>query len=111
MNPSDGSWESTLSLLTRARGGDEEALEELFARYVPVMRRWAAGRLPQGLRDLTDTPDLVQDTMLQVLKRSRGSSIVARGRFTRWGPFIAPVYSTGTSRRRTRCATRTGGCC
>jgi len=64
----DHSWDSTLSLLTRARAGDNEALEELFARYVPLLRRWAAGRLPRRLRDLTDTPDLVQDTMLQVFR-------------------------------------------
>ena len=69
MAPPDRSWDSTLSLLTRARGGDNEALEELFARYVPLLRRWAAGRLPRRLRDLADTPDLVQETMLQVFRK------------------------------------------
>ena len=68
MDHSQGSWPSTLTLLTRAREGDDAAREELFARYVPVMRRWAAGRLPRHIRDLADTPDLVQDTMLQVFK-------------------------------------------
>ena len=81
MSPSDRSWESTLSLLTRARGGDEEALEELFARYVPLLRRWAAGRLPRPLRDLTDTPDLVQDTMLQVFKKIEGFEHRGEGAF------------------------------
>jgi RNA polymerase sigma-70 factor (ECF subfamily) len=81
MAPSHNSWDSTLSLLTRARAGDDEALEELFARYVPVMRRWAAGRLPRGLRDLTDTPDLVQDTMLQVFKRIEGFEHRGEGAF------------------------------
>lgn len=82
MEQANDSWNSTLSLLTRARAGDAEALDELFARYLPLLRRWAAGRLPRALRDLADTPDLVQDTMLQVFKTSRSSSIAARGPFT-----------------------------
>jgi RNA polymerase sigma-70 factor (ECF subfamily) len=81
MDASHGSWQSTLSLLLRAREGDDEALEQLFARYVPVMRRWAAGRLPRGLRDLTDTPDLVQDTMLQVFKKIEGFEHRGEGAF------------------------------
>lgn len=68
MGQSD-SWSSTLSLLTRAREGDASALNDLFTRYLPVLRRWAAGRLPQRARDLADTHDLVQETLLQVFKR------------------------------------------
>jgi RNA polymerase sigma-70 factor (ECF subfamily) len=63
------SWTSTLSLLSRARAGDSAAVDELFARYLPILKRWAAGRLPQRARDLADTPDLVQETLLQVFKR------------------------------------------
>jgi RNA polymerase sigma-70 factor (ECF subfamily) len=81
MDTSHGSWHSTLSLLTRAREGDNEALEELFTRYVPLMRRWAAGRLPRGIRDLADTPDLVQDTMLQVFKKIEGFEHRGEGAF------------------------------
>jgi len=66
---SSGSWESTLSLLTRARAGDEEALNDLFARYLPVLRRWASGRLPRWARDVSDTHDLVQETLLQTFKK------------------------------------------
>lgn len=61
--------ESTLDLLQRARAGDRQALEHLFARYVPLLRRWASGRLPQWARDVTDTHDLVQETLLQTFKR------------------------------------------
>ncbi len=81
MESSDGSWNSTLSLLTRARGGDEQALEALFARYIPRLRRWASGRLPRPLRDLTDTPDLVQDTVLQVFKKLEGFEHRGEGAF------------------------------
>ena len=81
MDLTHGSWDSTLSLLTRARGGDEEALDELFGRYVPLLRRWAAGRLPRRIRDLADTPDLVQDTMLQVFKNIEGFEHRGEGAF------------------------------
>jgi RNA polymerase sigma-70 factor, ECF subfamily len=73
MPPPNKSWNSTLSLLNRARAGDREALDELFARYVPLLRRWAAGRLPRSVRELADTPDLVQDTMLQVFRNIKGA--------------------------------------
>lgn len=58
----------TFSLLTRARAGEREALEVLFARYLPRLRRWARGRLPTWARDLTDTQDIVQDTLLATFK-------------------------------------------
>jgi RNA polymerase sigma factor (sigma-70 family) len=61
--------ESTFSLIDRARNGDQEALERLFARHLIPLQRWARGRLPQWARDLADTDDLVQDTLLQTFKR------------------------------------------
>ncbi|MGH9385533.1 MAG: RNA polymerase sigma factor [Vicinamibacterales bacterium] len=63
--PSD----TTYRLLERAKSGDADALNELFARHIPTLRRWATGRLPQWTRDITDTQDLVQETVLQVFKR------------------------------------------
>lgn len=65
-------WESTLSLLTRARAGDQAALNDLFARYGPPLRRWASGRLPRWARDLADTPDLVQETLLSTFRMIDG---------------------------------------
>jgi RNA polymerase sigma-70 factor (ECF subfamily) len=61
--------ESTIRLLERAREGDRQALEILFARCVPLLRRWAQGRLPRWARDAADTQDLVQETVLQTFKR------------------------------------------
>jgi RNA polymerase sigma-70 factor (ECF subfamily) len=59
---------TTADLLQRARLGDADALNDLFARYLPSLRRWARGRLPAWTRDLRDTEDVVQDTLLQTLK-------------------------------------------
>jgi len=53
----------------RARGGDQVAVEELFARHLPPLKRWASGRLPRWARDISDTSDLVQETLLQTFKR------------------------------------------
>ena len=74
-------WESTLTLLTRARGGDARALDDLLARYMPVLQRWARGRLPASARDLADTSDLVQETLIQVFKRIEGFEYRGVGAF------------------------------
>ena len=60
--------DTTARLLARAKGGDAEALDELFSREVPPLSRWARGRLPGWARDLADTHDLVQETVLQTFK-------------------------------------------
>ena len=61
--------ESTFRLLERARAGDQAALERLFTRHLKPLQRWARGRLPGWARDLADTDDLVQDTLLQTFRR------------------------------------------
>lgn len=61
--------ESTFSLLERARAGDQEALDRLLSRHLAPLRRWARGRLPKWARDVADTDDLVQDTLLQTFRR------------------------------------------
>jgi RNA polymerase sigma-70 factor (ECF subfamily) len=77
----DGSWESTLSLLARAREGDSDALNDLFARYLPHLHRWASGRLPRWARDLADTPDLVQETLINTFKKIDGFECRGEGAF------------------------------
>lgn len=61
--------ESTFDLLARVKQGDDHALEPLFARYLPRLRRWASGRLPQWAREAEDTQDLVQETLIAVFRR------------------------------------------
>lgn len=56
-------------LLRRVRAGESRALERLFARYIPRLRRWAHGRVPAWAKDGVDTEDLVQDTILETYKR------------------------------------------
>jgi RNA polymerase sigma-70 factor (ECF subfamily) len=65
---SDPAPESTAALLRRVRDGDLAAREHLLGRYLPLLRRWAHGRLPAGARGSADTDDLVQVTFLRVLR-------------------------------------------
>jgi RNA polymerase sigma factor (sigma-70 family) len=60
--------DSSFDLLQRVRAGDVQALDRLLQRYTPALRRWARGRLPQWARDVSDTQDLVQDTLIQAMK-------------------------------------------
>ena len=61
--------DSTFDLEERAKSGDREALDRLFSRFLPALRRWASGRLPRWTRDLMDTDDLVQETVFRAVKR------------------------------------------
>ena len=55
-------------LLRRARTGDDGALDQLFARYVPRLHRWAHRRVPTWARNAADTADYVQETVLHTLR-------------------------------------------
>ena len=61
--------EATAVLIARARSGDTPAGQRLFARLLPVLRRWARHRFPSRLRDARDTEDLVQDVLLRAFRR------------------------------------------
>jgi RNA polymerase sigma-70 factor (ECF subfamily) len=61
--------ESSFALVRRARDGDEAALNDLFERYSKRLRIWAHGRLPLWARGPADTQDVVQDTLLQVVRK------------------------------------------
>ena len=63
------SLESTSDLVERAKLGEREALDRLFTRQLPALRRWARGRLPRRMRDLQDTEDLIQDTAIKAIRR------------------------------------------
>jgi RNA polymerase sigma-70 factor, ECF subfamily len=61
--------EPTIELVVRARAGDRQAVEALLQRSVPQLKRWAHGKLPAAARGSLDTGDLVQETVLHVLRR------------------------------------------
>jgi len=61
--------ETTGVLLVRARGGDVRARDQLAARYLSALKRWAHGRLPMAARDLVDTDDVVQSALYRAMTR------------------------------------------
>lgn len=65
--PVPAEFEKTVHLLELIRQGDSSARERLIGRYVPILTRWARGRLPGHARDLAETADLVQDTLIATL--------------------------------------------
>jgi len=71
--------ESSVRLLELARDGDVDALNELLRRYLPRLRRWARGRLPNAARHLLDTDDLVQDTVVATLRNLDHVQIAGEG--------------------------------
>ena len=77
--PSDP--ESTAWLLEQVREGDGDARERLAARYLPVLQRWAHGRLPLSARTMVDTDDLVQVALLKALDKVRGFEPRREGAF------------------------------
>lgn len=80
--------ETTALLLDRIHAGDMAARDALIARYLPLLRRWARGRLPVAARDLGDTEDLVQITLI------RGLGQVGSFEYGGAGSFLAYLRST-----------------
>jgi RNA polymerase sigma-70 factor (ECF subfamily) len=73
--------ESTVELLQLARDGNSHALDRLYGRYLPRLRRWAAGRLPPGARDLLETDDLVQEVLTRTVRRADQLELRSAGEF------------------------------
>jgi RNA polymerase sigma factor (sigma-70 family) len=61
--------EPTVVLIRRIRAGDKDARDLLLRRFLPLLQRWAHGRLPRQMRDLNETDDLVQVTLVKALAR------------------------------------------
>jgi RNA polymerase sigma-70 factor (ECF subfamily) len=59
--------ESTAELLGLCRQGSNTARDQLMRRFLPILRNWARGRLPQHARENAATDDLVQLTLVRAL--------------------------------------------
>lgn len=80
-SPGRRALESTASLLVRVRRGDDGARNQLIGRYLPAFQRWAHGRLPSYARDLAETDDLVQVTLMSALDHIEGFEPRREGAF------------------------------
>lgn len=73
--------DTTLDLVDRSREGDARARNTLIARYLPLLTRWAHGRLPSSARDLSETQDLVQITLLRAFQNLPAFAVQGPGAF------------------------------
>ncbi len=81
MNSSRDSLASTSVLLAAVQNGDESARNMLFERYLPIMQKWAHGRLPRYARHTLDTDDLVQVCLFRALNHLEGFEQHREGAF------------------------------
>lgn len=75
------SLETTSDLLDLVRRGDHSARDRLIGRYLPILTRWARGRLPGYARDLSETDDLVQTTLVRALSHLNEFEVRREGAF------------------------------
>jgi RNA polymerase sigma-70 factor, ECF subfamily len=61
--------DDTAEVLRRAEGGDAEALEDLFRRHRPRLRRMVQLRLSPILRGRADPSDVIQESFLEAWRR------------------------------------------
>ena len=92
--------DSSLTLVRRAHAGDQAARDELCARYLPRLQRWAHGRLPASARGSLDTVDLVQDTFLRAYRALPGFK--GQAKFSSWLYRIALNLCRDWMRRQRR---------
>ena len=78
--PADDNLRATsVELIRLAREGDQDALDALFERHFPPLRRWAHGRLPRWVRNIAETADLVQDAMFNAFRRIDAVEVKRKG--------------------------------
>ncbi|TDR20564.1 RNA polymerase sigma factor [Marinicella litoralis] len=73
--------ESTATLLAKVKDGDKMARDQLCSTYLPMLKRWAHGRLPAYARDLAETDDMVQNTLIKAMNKLDSFSSLREGAF------------------------------
>jgi len=71
--------DTTIDLIEQVKRGENGALDAVLKRQMPILQRWAHGRLPYSNRAVMDTCDLVQDTMISALRHVEAIELRRRG--------------------------------
>jgi len=74
----------TIQLLTAAQSGDEQALNELYARYGDRLLAVVRLRLGRHLRSKLESCDILQDAMLASLRHIHDAQFSSNGAFFHW---------------------------
>ncbi|QDU68410.1 RNA polymerase sigma factor [Engelhardtia mirabilis] len=86
MDPSDPSdaIAQTVELVRLAQGGDDRAFGELIERYLPRVETIVRARLGPGLRRELESGDVVQETLIEVLRNFDHFELRDERSFVRW---------------------------
>lgn len=76
--------QTTLRLVQGAQAGDRRSLDDLFARYLPKVRRIVALRLGYTLDDFAAYEDIVQDSLLRAFEKLDQFREKEEGTFYHW---------------------------
>jgi RNA polymerase sigma-70 factor, ECF subfamily len=74
----------TVQLLRRAKQGDEQALNDLYARYGERLHTVVRLRLGIRLRSKLESCDVVQDALMKALPRVQNADFATSGAFFHW---------------------------
>lgn len=74
----------TQQQLRAAQGGDAEALDRLFARYLPRVRAMVGAHVGRTVRQMLDVDDLVQETLRDALLGLQQVDAASEGLFAHW---------------------------
>jgi len=91
---------STLQLVVAARDGDSGAVDELFRRLLPKVRRVVALRMGCRETDLWDREDLVQETLLDAFRSLGSFEVRGEGELLNWLARLVKNNLTDHARRR-----------
>jgi RNA polymerase sigma-70 factor (ECF subfamily) len=83
MQPGAGST-TTVILLRAARAGDRAALDQLFQRYAPLVRRVVALRMGRPISAIHEHEDIVQEAVLKAFQGLEGFEPEREGAFRNW---------------------------
>jgi len=97
----------TQAQVAAAQGGDREALNDLFARYLPRVRRIVASRMGQRLHELFDHEDLIQDALGSAIGGLQRFEHRSEGSFCNW--LAQCVENTMRNHARHDAALKRGG--
>lgn len=86
-------------LLQRAADGDEQAAQELFARYRDRLKRMVHLRLSRRLQGRVDDSDIVQETYLDAVRRLKEYSTDPKLPFYLWLRHLAGLKLAEAHRR------------
>lgn len=102
MKPASGSHHppSTRRLILGVKAGDRQAIEELFTRLLPRVRKCVALRMGCRESELWDREDLVQETLLDAFRSLEGFEHQKEGALCHWLATLVQNNLADHQRRR-----------